>query len=100
MPNHLLVAVLGSFLIAASAVGGPRFNSGYQYGSRSEYVFTPEGTYTVTPQNTFSGGYRYTLPGVIVTDPCVNQRHGTRYSDGWVFGDSNPNKEKLWIKHE
>ncbi len=37
------------------------------------YVFTPEGTYTISPQNTFTGGYQYSLPRVIITDPCGNQ---------------------------
>jgi hypothetical protein len=51
------------------------------------YIYTPEGVYAVFPQGTFTGGYQYSLPRVIITDPCGNQHHGTRYSYDWSFSD-------------
>jgi hypothetical protein len=71
MKTLLLVALL----CASTALAG------------TQYVFTPEGTYTISPQSIFSGGYQYSLPRVIITDPCGNHHHGTRYSYGWSFSD-------------
>lgn len=80
-----LLTLLAAITLASSALADPRFQSGYQYGNDSEYIFGPRGTYLVSPQDTFTGGYRYSLPRVIITDPCGDQHHGTRYSYGWVF---------------
>jgi hypothetical protein len=49
--------------------------------------FKDGGVYVVSPQGTFTVGYQYNLPRVIITDPCGNAHHGTRYSYGWVFDD-------------
>ena len=70
---------------ASSAFADPRFQSGYQYGNDAQYIFTPRGTYLVSPQDTFTGGYGHGLPRVIITDPCGDQHHGTGYNYGWVF---------------